>query len=218
MRVRLLLPALAVVAMTPGTALGAHADQSAYVNPDTGKATENPDVDPGSSCDTPDATDRQDVGTFLGGTNNVHVDACVYGADGALLDTQVTFEVDGVGGVFACPDPDADGPKTATTADRDGDGLADRCTLSGYEADNQQYHLRIVSEDPGLTTVRFCTDPDGVGCAEAGQVSTIVVNWEGDARPSAAARTDDTLPNTGGGAAALAVTALLGGTALRRRS
>ncbi len=224
MRLRLLLPALALVAVTPATAMGAHADQSAYVNPDFGKPTENADVDQSSKCATPDATDKQDVGSATDGTNNVHIDGCIYGDDGGPLDTTVTWEVNGVGGVFACPDPDADGPKTATVSDTNGDGRNDRCTQTGFERDNFEYHLRIVSETAGLTTVRFCTDPEGVGCADAGQVSTVLVQWEGESAssassaPSAQARTDlDTLPNTGGGAALAAIASMgLAGT-LRRR-
>ena len=32
---------------------------SSYINPDTGAATANPDVDPGSNCFSPDQYDRQ---------------------------------------------------------------------------------------------------------------------------------------------------------------
>ena len=36
---------------------------SSYINPDTGAATANPDVDPGSNCENPDQRDRQAFST-----------------------------------------------------------------------------------------------------------------------------------------------------------
>lgn len=217
MRLRLLLPAAAIVAAIPSAALGAHADQSAYVNPDTGKATENPDVDPTSSCADPVQQDTQDAGSLADGTNNVHIDGCIFDADGNALDTTVSWELSGAGGIFACPDPDADGPKTATATDTNGDGRNDLCTLTGYEADNLEYHVRIASDTSGLTTVLFCTDPETNGCADAGMTDTIVVNWTGG-NVGATSNDLDTLPNTGGGLAVAAIAALGGAGLLRRRT
>ena len=65
----------------------------------------------------------------VGMTNhNVHNDACLR-KNGEDVDEQVTFVSRGTGYISACPDPDdatltggTNGPKTASTEDRDGDG------------------------------------------------------------------------------------------------
>lgn len=185
-------------------ALGAHADQSAYIVPDTGKPTENSDVNSDSSCDTPDQVDVQATGDFDGNANNVHVDGCIYDADGGFLDTTVSFQTDGVGGIAACPDADGDGPKTATVSDPDNDGINEICTHTGYEDANQQYHVRVLSETVGAQTVTMCTDPETNGCddADPAGVSAVEISYT------------STLPSTGGGLILVGGLALAGAGAL----
>ncbi|MEO6654025.1 MAG: LPXTG cell wall anchor domain-containing protein [Ilumatobacteraceae bacterium] len=150
-----------------------------YINPDTGAATANPDVDPASKCATPDQSDTQTVGNEATGAGNVHNDACLLDGLGANVDAQVAFQSAGVGVISACPDPDGAGPKTATNS-------TDRklCVQSGFEtggangtAGDGEYHIRLVSATPGTQTVTFCADPEGDGCANATTTSTITVTW-----------------------------------------
>ncbi len=151
-----------------------------YINPDTGAATANPDVNPNSECATPDQTDTQTVGDEATGAGNVHNDACLFDAQGNDVDTQVAFQSAGVGVISGCPDPDsAPGGKTATNS-------TDRklCVQSGFEtggangaAGDGEYHVRLVSATPGTQTVTFCADPEGDGCANATATSTITVTW-----------------------------------------
>lgn len=150
----------------------------AYINPDLGLATENPNVDPNSSCEAPQQTDTQAVSPAGETTNNVHTDACLFDELGFAVDTQVSFEVGGVGVISACPDPDMGGPKTATLS---GDGLT--CTLSGYQesggamAGDFEYHVRTNSETAGEQTVTFCIDPEGDGCGNATISDTNTITW-----------------------------------------
>lgn len=184
--------ALLVTLTLSSTQVGAQATPltpASYINPDTGKPTENPDVDPGSECETPDQTDDQPV-VVDPMADNVHNDACLFDAGGARVDTQATFESSGVGTILACPDPDGmDLPgmeaddKTATLSDSDGDGGNDRCVLSGFEDANTEYHTRLVSDTAGTQTVNFCEDPEGDGCANAPSVDTITINWTADDQP-----------------------------------
>ncbi len=77
---------------------------SSYINPDTGAATANPDVDPGSNCYRPDQSDKQkfsDPGTT---NRNVHNDACFLDRDGNKLNGPASFQSSGVGSISACPD------------------------------------------------------------------------------------------------------------------
>ena len=77
----------------------------AYINPDTGKDTENPGVAASSECEAPVQADTAPLGGEATGTGNVHVDACLF--DGSTrVDTKAAFEVSGVGTVAACPDAD----------------------------------------------------------------------------------------------------------------
>ena len=141
----------------------------AYINPDKAMPTENPDVPATSECETPTQRDTQPLGTEVDGEGNVHVDACLF--DGSKrVNTQAAFTVSGVGVIFACPDPDKEGPSTATKS-------GSSCVLSGFEAANREYHVRVVSGSAGQQTVRFCADPQGNGCDDAAQASTVRVMW-----------------------------------------
>jgi hypothetical protein len=141
----------------------------AYVNPDTGKETENPGVSAGSECESPVQSDTMALGDEGSGKGNVHVDACLFSGS-ERVDVKAAFEVDGVGVVAACPDADKEGPKTATKTD-------DRCLQDGFETANSEYHVRVVSATAGVQTVRFCADPEGNGCADAEDVSTVRITW-----------------------------------------
>jgi len=147
---------------------------ASYINPDTGAATENPDVDPASECETPDQSDTQEISPAGEVTNNVHNDACLFDDSGADVDAQVSFESSGVGVISGCPDPDGEGPKTATN-----DGTT--CTLSGYQetgmAGDFEYHARLNSEVAGTQTVVFCADPEGNRCEDAVLSNTITITW-----------------------------------------
>lgn len=163
-----LAPALALAA--PAAAQGADARPVAYINPDRGKDTDNPNVADSSSCESPVQSDTQPLGDEASGKGNVHVDACLFDAAGTRIDTQAAFTVSGVGTIAGCPDPDKDGPQTSTKT-------GSTCVLSNFEADNSEYHVRVVSATAGLQTVTFCADPEGDGCANAAQTSTIRVTW-----------------------------------------
>ena len=147
---------------------------SSYINPDTGAATANPNVNANSSCETPDQTDTQQVSPAGSTANNVHNDACLFDALGFDVDAQVSFDSSGVGVISGCPDPDGAGPKTATNS-------GTRCTLSGYQETGAmgdfEYHARLNSQVPGTQTVVFCLDPEGNGCADATIKSSITIVW-----------------------------------------
>jgi hypothetical protein len=169
----LLTGGAAAVAQTPS------AGPASYINPDKGMPTENSDVDPSSSCETPDQTDGQTVGTESSGAGNVHNDACLLDASGNNVDAQVAFESSGAGLIFGCPDPDGDGPKTASNTKN-----RTLCVLSGFEAGGAngaagdgEYHARLVSGTPGVQTVTFCADPEGDGCSNAAARSSITITW-----------------------------------------
>lgn len=190
----LVLTAGLVAAASPALAAGER--PVAYVNPDTGKKTANPGVDAGSGCASPDQSDTMALGNEATGTGNVHVDACLFsGTD--RVDVQAAFEVEGVGTVAACPDADGDGPKTATKS-------GDSCRQDGFEADNSEYHVRVVSATAGVQTVRFCADPEGNGCSDAEDVSTVRVTW---GAPSGGVAAGGGLP-TPAGSTAVALLAL----------
>jgi hypothetical protein len=174
-------------------------DAVSYVNPDTGLATANPDVNAGSSCATPDQADSQQVSPSGTTTNNVHNDACLFDAVGFDVDAQVSFESSGVGVISACPDPDGGGGKTATNS-------GTRCTQTGYQetgaAGDFEYHARANSTVAGVQTITFCADPNGNGCADATISDAITITWT--AAPVAPTTTPapaaTALPNTSIGA------------------
>lgn len=148
---------------------------ASYINPDTGMATANPNVNANSSCETPDDADAQQVSPAGSTVNNVHNDACLFDAQGLDVDAQVSFESSGVGVISACPDPDgAGGPKMATNT-------GTRCTLTGYQETGAmgdfEYHARLNSQEPGTQTVVFCLDPNGNGCSDATISDSITIVW-----------------------------------------
>ncbi len=156
----------------------------AYINPDTGLPTENPDVDPNSSCETPDQEDDQQLSDAGMSNRNVHNDACLFNVRdfNSLFDGLASFESSGVGYIFACPDPDDAGSKTALLEDHDGDGLNEHCHLSGFQSKGTtgdgEYHSRMNNDtSPGDQWVRFCYDPDQDGCADESVRDVIVIHW-----------------------------------------
>ena len=155
-----------------------------YINPDTGAATANADVDPNSSCFSPDRTDTQQL-SDPGTTNrNVHNDACFFGRswrdrdqNATKIDAPATYESRGVGFISACPDPDGAGPKVAVlSADKKS------CFQSGYQekgmAGDEEFHARLNNDSqPGTQTVVWCYDPDRDGCSDEYVKDTISINW-----------------------------------------
>ncbi len=192
----MLLGAVATAGEAPSRAV-------AYINPDTGAATENPDVDPDSSCESPDRRDKQQLSASAGTENNIHVDACLFDEQSDAFDGTVTFEGRGVGAISACPDPDQmvgqvpqvmNGDKRAYVHDHDGDGRIDHCHQTGYQskdaAGDLEYHVRLNNDTKkGKQKVVFCFDPEqdaeadaagqpaGHGCKDSAYTSTIKIRW-----------------------------------------
>jgi hypothetical protein len=156
-----------------------------YINPDTGAATANPDVNANSECETPDRDDDQVLSPAGSASANVHIDACLFQGSlgGTRIDGPATFESSGVGVISACPDPDgASGPKTAMLSDSNNDGKADRCTQSGFQmtgADGDtEFHARMNNSDtPGTQTVVFCRDENLNGCSDEQVKNTVEIRW-----------------------------------------
>jgi len=112
---------------------------SSFINPDTGAATANPDVDPLSSCFRPDQYDMQAFSPAGTATKNVHNDACFL-ENGLKVDGPASFQSSGVGFISACPDPDGAGPKAGTQnvtwcSDADRDGCDDEWNKSSIRID-----------------------------------------------------------------------------------
>jgi hypothetical protein len=167
--------AFAVLAAAPVLALAPAASAvgerpSAYIAADKGMPTENPNVSASSECETPVRSDTQPLGNEADGKGNVHVDACLFGANDMRVDTQAAFTVSGVGVISGCPDPDKEGPQTSKKT-------GSSCVLSNFEAANSEYHVRVVSSTAGQQTVAFCADPEGDGCGNAEQTSTVRIAW-----------------------------------------
>ena len=184
-----------------GSASAAGERPVAYVNPDTGKATFNPNALASSDCGSPDQRDTQPLGDEATGMGNVHVDACLFSGS-SKVDVKAAFEVSGVGKVTGCPDADMTGPKTATKTDTS-------CIQDGFEAANSEYHVRVTSATAGVQTVTFCADPEGDGCANAEATSVVRITWGAPTGGVSAGGRSDTsgLPS---GAVAVATLALLG--------
>ena len=194
---------LALAATPAAFSAGAPVSAVAYINPDTGAATENGNVNGDSSCETPDKRDRQKLSAEGGSERNVHVDACVVDGDGEAFDGTVTFESKGKGAISACPDPDQtiaqapqvmNGERVAYLHDHNGDGRNDHCHQTGYQmkdaAGDDEYHVRVNNDSTaGRQRVFFCFDPEqdpaadangqpsGHGCADADVTSRVVLRW-----------------------------------------
>ena len=158
---------------------------SSYINPDTGAATANPDVDPASSCFSPAQYDRQAFSPAGTATKNVHNDACFLD-NGIKVDGPASFESSGVGFISACPDPDGAGPKIARSSDRNGDGRNDLCFQSGYQMKNAagdlEFHARLNNNTgmAGTQKVTWCSDADSDGCSDEWNKSSIRIDWSAD--------------------------------------
>ena len=205
----LIVVALPVAALVAGSSLalagGGPVKGVAYINPDTGSATENSSVRKNSDCGSPDRFDRQRRSAAGGSERNVHIDACLFNAKNAPFDGSVTFASRGTGAISACPDPDQaiaqlpdvmNGPKRAYVHDHNGDGRNDHCHQTGYQskdaAGDDEYHVRVNNDTKaGRQRVVFCFDseqdaesdasgqPKGHGCRdEAANVkSRITIGW-----------------------------------------
>lgn len=200
------LPVLGMLLLVTGSMASAAEGPSsatAYVNRDTGAATENPNVKEGSSCEVPDRRDRQKLSTEGGSDRNVHVDACLFEGDGKGFDGMVTFQSKGPGAISACPDPDQivaqapqvmNGEKVAYVHDHSGDGRIDHCHQTGYQskdaAGDDEYHVRVNNDSqPGRQRVIFCFDPQqdpsadatgqpkDHGCADSDVRSKVRIRW-----------------------------------------
>lgn len=158
-------------------------DAASYINGDGGV---NADVDPGSSCFRPDQYDMQafsDPGTGAG-NRNVHNDACFLDDKGNKVDGPASFEVEGVGFISACPDPDGAGPKVAIRS-------ADKklCFQSGYQqkgiAGDLEFHARLNNEgQAGTQYVTWCSDSDRDGCDDERNKDSIRIDWSEDGTAS----------------------------------
>ena len=163
---------------------------SSYINPDTGAATANNDVDPNSNCFRPDQYDMQMFSPAGTATKNVHNDACFLDRNGKKLDGPATFESRGVGFISACPDPDNAGPKTASLLDKNADGRADLCFQSGYQtkgvAGDFEFHARLNNNTgmAGTQYVTWCSDKDADGCSDEWNKSSIRIDWSADGKGS----------------------------------
>lgn len=199
----LILLALAVTTSSVALASEGPSQAVAYINRDTGAATENPNVKEGSSCESPDRKDRQSLSEEGGSERNVHVDACLFDENGEDFDGTVTFESKGAGAVSACPDPDQvvtgvpqvmNGEKLAYVHDHNGDGRNDHCHQTGYQtkdsAGDDEYHVRLNNDSKkGLQRVVFCHDPqqdpaadasgqpEGHGCSDTDSRSKVRIRW-----------------------------------------
>jgi len=163
---------------------------SSYINPDTGMATANPDVDPNSSCFRPDQYDMQAFSPAGTATKNVHNDACFLDDRGNKVDGPASFQSKGVGFISACPDPDNAGPKVAVLSDRNGDGRNDLCFQSGNQnkgmAGDLEFHARLNNNTgmAGTQYVTWCSDADRDGCDDERNTSSIRIDWSADGRAS----------------------------------
>ena len=195
--------ALSLVGMGTAQASGGSYDDNrgdrfravSYINPDTGAATANPDVNADSDCFSPDRYDNQQFSPAGTATKNVHNDACFLDKRGNKVGQGIgaTFELRGVGFINACPDPDGAGPETAKLTDSNGDGKMDRCTQSSYQdkgvvgmddVDGDfEYHARINNNTAmaGESKVRWGLDRDLNGLdGRHGTTDKIKVSWSAD--------------------------------------
>ncbi len=159
-------------------------EAASYINPDTGAATANPDVDPNSSCFRPDQYDMQAFSPAGTATNNVHNDACFLDDRGNKVDGPASFESEGVGFISACPDPDGAGPKVAILS-------ADKklCFQSGYQqkgmAGDLEFHTRLNNNgEAGTQYVTWCSDSNRDGCDDERNKDSIRIDGSADGKAS----------------------------------
>lgn len=158
---------------------------ASYINSDGGA---NRNVDPSSSCSTPDQYDRQRISSKSSGNpgdRNVHNDACFLDMNGNKADGPASFQSFGAGYISACPDPDGTGPKYAILRDTNGDGRTDLCFQSGYQestipgtAGDEEFHARVnKNTGEGRQYVVWCSDADADGCSDEDVADRIAVRW-----------------------------------------
>ena len=171
-----------------------------YINPDTGAAAANPDVNQNSSCFSPDRYDMQRISDSGTVNRYVHNDACFfgswsgswsYGSGQQKVDGPASFDSSGVGYISACPDPDGVGPKVAVLSDRNGDGRADLCFQSGYQdrgtigvadvSGDFEFHARLNNNNQnmaGRQSVTWCYDANRDGCSDEYRLKDrIAIDW-----------------------------------------
>ena len=156
---------------------------ASYINRDTGAATENPDVDRGSSCTSPDQRDKQRLSDPGTANRNVHNDACFLDRNGQKVNGPASFQSAGVGSISACPDPDGTGPAYSRLSDTNGDGRNDLCFQSSYQmtgaAGDLEFHARFNNTSmPGSQYVVWCADADANGCRDEWVKDAIRINWK----------------------------------------
>ncbi len=155
---------------------------ASYINPDTGAATENPDVNRNSSCTNPDQRDKQRLSDPGTANRNVHNDACFLDDKGEKVNGPASFQSSGVGFISACPDPDGAGPEYSRLSDVDGDGRNDLCFQSSYQrtgaAGDREFHARLDNTAmPGTQYVVWCADADADGCRDEEVADDTSIRW-----------------------------------------
>lgn len=155
---------------------------ASYINRDTGAATENPDVNQGSSCFNPDQRDDQRLSDPGTANRNVHNDACFLDNRGNKVNGPASFQSFGVGFISACPDPDGAGPEFAILRDTNGDGRNDLCFQSSYQrkgiAGDFEFHARLNNTSMvGTQYVVWCADADRNGCRDEDLKDDITIEW-----------------------------------------
>ena len=174
-----------------------------YINPDTGAATTNPDVNADSSCFSPDQFDKQMFSPTGTATKNVHNDACFLDERSNKVDGPASFESRGVGFISACPDPDGAGPKVAILSDRNSDGRNELCFQSGYQMKNAagdlEFHARLNNNTAAAGTqyVTWCSDADHDGCSDEWNKSSIRIDWSADGTAAYSDNNDGSTSNWG---------------------
>lgn len=155
---------------------------ASYINPDTGAATANTDVDPQSSCYRPDQRDNQALSTPGTTNRNVHNDACFLNDRGEKVNGPASFQSSGVGLISACPDPDGVGPEFSRLTDTNADGRNDLCFQSAYQtkgiAGDFEFHARLNNTTTnGTQYVTWCADANQNGCRDEDVKDSISVEW-----------------------------------------
>lgn len=162
-----------------------------YMNPDTGAATEDADVDRDSNCFSPDRYDSQRLSDSGTANRNVHNDAYLFEGDGdrygdagsdRKVDAPASYDSSGVGFISACPDPDNAGPKYAIAKGRNGDGRIDVLALERLPGEGCRRRLRVPRlaeqhHDDRPAVRRLVLRPDGDGCGDEKAKDRIVIDW-----------------------------------------